>query len=617
MNGRSRSANEQKGRSLGWFTNMFGGATPKPAAAAASAAAEWKARGNAALGQGNLAEAIRCYEQGAQADPADGALRLNLGFALLESGQAQAAEARLNQALALRRPAESFAHEAHYLLARAQSALGRAADALRSCETALAIEPAFAEAVEEGIGALRALGRTDDAAQWAARLAALRPSPAARLQSAQALLAAGQAAQAATLLESLCAEEPLHREASSLYFAALFGAARFNQALAEAQRMLAISGPDAAGLGNVAAAQGRLGRPAEALAALDEALRLEPGRQEALVNRAALLYMLGRIPEAVACAQEGLRRYPDDANLHWNLAIGQLLLGNFEEGWAEHEWRHPQNGTPRLPQPRWKGEDLRDHTMFLYGEQGFGDNIQFLRYVPEIARQARVLHLRVPPPLEPLMTQLPPNSVLVPKGSALPVTDFECSLMSLPAVLRTSEATIPRQVPYLQADPARVKAWRERLGTGRLNVGIAWAGKPTHFNDLNRSMPLATFMQAAAAGCRFVTTQPDVREADRAVLAAWPDVLDAGRELKDFADTAALVEALDLVISVDTSVAHLAGALAKPVWLLLPYVPDWRWLLDRSDSPWYPSARLYRQPAIGDWDSVLLRVKADLEAMSP
>lgn len=604
---------------MGWFKNTFGRAAPVPAAppAAVNAGAEWKARGNAALGQGRLAEAIRCYEGGVQADPADASLRLNLGFALLESGQVPAAEGRLKEALALRAPADTFSHEAHYLLARAQRALGRPVDALRSCEAALATQPAFAEAVEEGLAILGSLGRTEDAVQWARRLVSLRPTPAARLQLANLLLAAGQPAEAAALLVPLCAEEPLNREASSLLFAALFGAARFADALAEAQRMLAITGPDAPGLGNVAAAQGRLGRPAEALAALDEALRLEPGRHEALVNRAALLYMLGRVPEAVACAKEGLRRFPDDANLHWNLAIGQLLLGNFEEGWAEHEWRHRQAGTARLPQPRWQGEALEGRTLFLYGEQGYGDSIQFLRYVPEVAARARTVHLRVPPALEPLLTQLPRNCLLVPKGVALPVTDFECPLMSLPAVLRTTQATIPRQVPYLQADPERVRAWRERLGTGRLNVGIAWSGKPTHFNDVNRSMTLAAFRQAAADGCRFVTTQPDVREADRAALAAWPDLLDAGRELRDFADTAALVEALDLVISVDTSVAHLAGALARPVWLLLPYVPDWRWMLDRDDSPWYPTARLYRQPAIGDWESVLARVKADLTAMAP
>jgi hypothetical protein len=188
--------------------------------------------------------------------------------------------------------------------------------------------------------------------------------------------------------------------------------------------------------------------------------------------------------------------------------------------------------------------------------------------------------------------------------------------MSVPAVLGTTIDTIPAGVPYLRADPARVEAWRERLDPATLNVGIAWAGNPKHGNDHNRSMPLSTFRAIDLEGCRFLTAQPDVRDADRPVLDGWARADDLGSGLRDFDDTAAYFEALDLVITVDTSVAHLAGALGRPVWLLLPYVPDWRWLLDRTDSPWYPSARLYRQPARADWPSVLERVRMDLAALA-
>jgi hypothetical protein len=186
--------------------------------------------------------------------------------------------------------------------------------------------------------------------------------------------------------------------------------------------------------------------------------------------------------------------------------------------------------------------------------------------------------------------------------------------MSLPTLLGTRLDSIPAAVPYLRADAARARQWRERLPGDALNVGIAWSGKTTHVNDHNRSMTLATFRAIEVPGCRFVTIQPQLRDVDREALATWPQALDLGSELRDFADTAALVDALDLVISVDTGVAHLAGALARPVWILLPHAPDWRWMLERADSPWYPTARLYRQPAPGRWDPVLAAVRADLEA---
>jgi ADP-heptose:LPS heptosyltransferase len=183
-------------------------------------------------------------------------------------------------------------------------------------------------------------------------------------------------------------------------------------------------------------------------------------------------------------------------------------------------------------------------------------------------------------------------------------------------VLGTTLETLPATVPYLHAQPEATQAWRERLAGTGLKVGIAWSGNPKHANDHNRSMTLETFRAIDAEGCRFFTVQPHMRDADRALFPQWSRAEDVGRELREFRDTAALLEALDLVITVDTSVAHLAGALARPVWVLLPYMPDWRWLLDRTDSPWYPTARLYRQPALRDWPSVLARVRADLVALA-
>lgn len=604
-----------------WLRNPFArrAQVRPPVTREAAAAADWKARGNAALANGELAEAARCYEQGVLADACDASLRLNLGFALLEQGQLGVAAQRLDEALALRRPGDDFAHECHYLLGRCHDGLGRPAQALRSFEAAVAAQPAFAQALQEGARLLGQLQRHGEAVEWARRLVLLQPAPFARTVLAQQLALAGGADEAAALLAGVCAEEPANMQVSMQRFNLLFGLARFEEALAEARRLLALTGPSAV-LVNVAAALGRLGRHEEALAAVDEALRLDPVQRDAIANRAGLLSSLGRVEEATECARAGLRLYPDHPDLHWNLAISLLLAGDFEAGWIEHEWRDrsgpPVGAPPDLAQPRWRGESLEGRAIFLYGEQGFGDTIQFLRFVAEIARRARAVYLQVPRSLEALIAQLPANCAPLAPGTARPPFDFHCPLMSVPEVLRVTESTIPAQVPYVRADSKRVQAWRNRMPAARLKVGIAWSGKPSHFNDINRSMPLEMFRELAADGCQFVTVQPQLREADRATLDRWPEVLDCSGELNDFGDTAALVEALDLVISVDTSVAHLAGALGKPVWILLPHPPDWRWMLGRSDSPWYPTARLYRQGEARSWPDVLARVRADLASLA-
>lgn len=606
---------------MGWLREAFGrrAATPAPAAAAAPGAAECKARGNEALGQGQLAQAARWYEQGVQADPADASLRLNLGFVLLEQGQPQAAIECLQQALALRGSGDGFAHEAHYLLGRAEAAAGRTQAALPALQEALRLQPAFAEALEEGVRVLHQLQRHAEAADWARRLLDLRADRFTRFLLATELSLAKQDAEAAALLAQVCAEEPGHLDASALLFHSLMQMDRLDEALAEAQRLLAVTGPHPAPLVNLSAVLEKMNRLDEALVHLDEALRLDPRRRDAIVNKVAVLTGLVRMREAAATAEAGLRLYPDDADLHWGLCIACLTQGEFTRGWQEHEWRTRsiafRGSEMELEQPRWQGESLAGRSIFLYGEQGFGDNIQFLRYVPLVAQQAGTVYLQVMELLEPLMTQLPANVRLLPQHSLLPPIAYHCPLMSLPAVLGMTEANLPKQVPYLQADPARVQRWRERLPQGTLNVGIAWSGKPTHTNDRNRSMTLAVFRALAAEGCRFVTVQPQLRDADRVTLAGWDQALDFGSELRDFSDTAALIEALDLVVSVDTSVAHLAGALARPVWILLPHAPDWRWLLEREDSPWYPTARLFRQGPDRSWDPVLARVRRELAAL--
>jgi len=504
-----------------------------PEAPQAPARVDWLARGNAALAAGQIDEAAQCYEQGVAAEPADPIARLNHGFALMEQAQFAAAAARMQEALALQRPGDDFAHEAHYLLGRARLELGELAQALAGFETAARLKPGFLDPVADAIRTLHRLGRHAEAAQWSRQRA-----------------------------EQVAAQ----------------------------------------------------------LAQLDATLRADPGSADAANRRVALLIEDLRLQEAVAAAREALVHLPDNVELHWALSMASLLLGDFATGWQEHEWRlrHPvySRKVVHLQQPRWQGEALEGRTIFLHAEQGFGDGLQFIRFLPEVARRANTVLLHVPLQLFPLLADgLPANCTLVDEDAPLPPMDFQLPLMSLPLVLGTTPATIPAAVPYVRADPREVARWRERLGPGGPRVGITWSGNAAHVNDRNRSIPLQAFRSLAVEGCRFYALQTEVRPGDRGALTEWPGLVDLGPELRDFADTAALMEALDLVITVDTSVAHLAGALGQPVWILLPNLPDWRWMLDRTDSPWYPTARLYRQETAGDWSVPVERVRADLAGL--
>jgi len=304
---------------------------------------------------------------------------------------------------------------------------------------------------------------------------------------------------------------------------------------------------------------------------------------------------------------------------HWNLALALLVQGHFPEGWEEYEWRWKTKGllSPRqlLPQPLWDGRPLAGRAILLHAEQGLGDTIQFIRYLPLVAQRGGRVIVECQPELQRLVQAMTPDIPVLARGQPLPDFAFQCPLLSLPKALGTTLATIPATVPYLHADAQNVQMWRDRLaGHGSaLKVGLIWAGNPHHKNDRNRSVKLASLAPLAQVpGVQFYSLQKGAAAAQAKTPPPGMDLIDRTDDLQDFADTAAMIANLDLVIAVDTSVVHLAGALAKPVWTLLPYCPDWRWLLKRQDSPWYPTMRLFRQPEIGDWDSVIQQLAAAL-----
>ena len=355
-----------------------------------------------------------------------------------------------------------------------------------------------------------------------------------------------------------------------------------------------------------------------------EALRLKPDYGDAHTNLGIVFSYLGDVAQAEACHRAALAINPRDAEAHSNLAYALCLAGRLDEAWPEYEWRwrtklysrHRRN----FAQPLWNGEVIDNRVILLHAEQGFGDTLQFCRYVPLVAATGARIVLEAPRPLARLLAGLPGIERFVKQGDPLPSFDYHCPLMSLPRAFGTTPGAIPAVIPYLRADAALAAYWRERLaGLGGLRVGLAWAGDPrpgsawANAIDRRRSITLGHFAPLAkVAGCSFISLQKGAASAQTASPPPGMEIHDWTGELDDFADTAALIETLDLVICVDTAIVHLAGALGRPVWLLNRFDTCWRWLLDREDSPWYPTLRQFRQPKPGDWDSVIAKVCEEL-----
>jgi len=327
---------------------------------------------------------------------------------------------------------------------------------------------------------------------------------------------------------------------------------------------------------------------------------------------------LGRLDEAVMSYEAALKIKPDDRETSWNRALALLLLGRFEEGWLAYEYRNLRRKTlaaRKYPQPLWWGQEpLKDRHLYVYWEQGLGDTIQFARYVLLAAAAGAKVTFSLQDPLLRLFEGFDSAITMIGQNEAPTEFDLHCPLMTLPLAFGTRLETIPAfESGYLSVPPADIARWDQRLPRGRRRIGLVWSGSRIHGNDANRSIRLARLSPLLQTDDIWVSLQKEIRDADRAALAG-SGLLDVSAELGDFADTAALISSLDLVISVDTSVAHLAGALGKPTWIMLPFAPDFRWLLDREDSPWYPKMRLFRQSRAGDWDGVIARIGEALRA---
>ena len=502
---------------------------------------------------------------------------------------------------------------------------GRREDAFKIFDKAVQLQPDDADLWTSLGNALVELERPADAILSFQQALKLNPHHWDAANKAALLFLQSGRFEEALVCCNLCDElRPDRSPTLSMRALTLYNLRRFEEALAANSRAHALDPDNADICNNTGNVLRSLGRDEEALGWFDQALQLRPNFATAVANKAVSLAELRRFDEAFAAYYRARAIDPNDALAEWNLALLQLQTGNFRDGWAGREarWKIPSLSDgyyPKLSAPAWSGaEPVAGKTILLCADEGLGDSIQFARYVPIVAARGARVVLVVHDALCSLLGGLTGVSECLPKSAAtLPAFDFHCPLSRLPLVFGTRLDTIPVEKSYLPPPAAdRVQGWQERLGPhDRLRVGLVWSGNPNHNNDRNRSIPLRELARILDVDATFVSLQKAPKPDDRAALLERTEIVDLTADLTDFADTAELISCLDLVITVDTSVAHLAGALGCPTWILLPYyAPDFRWLLDRDDSPWYPSVRLFRQNQSRDYADVLERVRAELRA---
>ena len=431
----------------------------------------------------------------------------------------------------------------------------------------------------------------------------------------------GRLQQAEELYRQVLASEPGNVDALQLLGVLAHQNGRHETAIELLTRALRLRGAVPSLHNNLGEAYRMLDRYPEAIAAYQKAIQLQSDFAEAHNNLGTVYQNQGEFEKGLTCYEHAIRFQPGYANAHYNLARTLLTLGEFERGWREYEWRWSKEEfrRPAIAQPAWDGSPLAGRTLLVQAEQGLGDTIQFIRYVPILQSQGANVFAEVRPALVPLFSQSGIRG-LIPQQSALPHFDVHASLLSIPRLLNTSLDSIPAQVPYLSAEPRLIDHWRRKLGEQNgFKVGIFWqVAKNSPLPG--RSFPLsATEPLARLPGVCLVSLQKGFGTEQIPTNAERVPVLDFANELDEtsgpFMDTAALVSELDLVISADSAVAHLAGALGVPGWVLLPLAADWRWMHSRLDSPWYPTLRLFRQERRGDWAGVFEKVASALKAL--
>ena len=511
--------------------------------------------------------------------------------------------------------------DALHLLGVLNQQRGKTGEAYRLLTAALKLQPRSPDALSNLALVLHALKRSDEALAHIDKALALAPYHGDALNNrGNVLLDLKRPRDAIVAFDAVLARQPRHVQARVNRGNALVELGQNEQALADYDAALSLAPGHPLALYNRGNALRALGREPEAIADYDRALAATPNHVNAWLNRGLALAAHNRHQDALASYDKALAFAPGHADAHFNAALSLLTIGDYRRGFAEYEWRWKRTGmsaSKRFRQPLWLCEfPLANKTILLHAEQGLGDTVQFARYAPLLARAGAKVVLEVQPELKELLAGLEGVASIVALGEALPAFDMHCPLASLPLACKTEVSGIPADIPYLRASEQRMAQWRPRLeALPSPRIALAWSGRSTHANDRNRSLTLAQLEPLLAApGVSFVSVQRELREFDAELLSKMPNITQLGLELATFADTAAVLALCDLVICVDTSVAHVAGALGRKTLVLLPFQPDWRWMLDRERSPWYPAVKLFRQPKPGDWHSVINRLRAELHA---
>jgi tetratricopeptide (TPR) repeat protein len=539
--------------------------------------------------QSRLAEAEAAYRQIVQQDPTHRGAWLNLGNVLVDQDRHDAAVHAYQQVLNGRLDADALVPMALTNLAGCLCELDRTEEAIRACRRALEFEPDYAPAcINLGV-AFDAQGQFDAAVTAYRRAIEIDPAAAkAYANLAVALRAIGE----------------------------------IDEAIRAGTRAIEIEPGCAQAHTNLGVALDAQGKAEEAVAAHRRAIAIEPSFGKAHANLAVALRSTGALDEALAASHRAAELEPSSPEIRFNHAHALLMNGHWTAGFDELRWgkrcRLWAGGYPSFEQPEWRGERFDGRTLLLFAEAGLGDTLQFVRYLPMAAERGGSILLQAQPALAPLLRDIRGVTVIA-QGEPLPPFDLQLPLMRLAHVFGTTPESVTAEVPYLRADPVKREAWRDFFGgVVTLKVGVVWAGNPRHKGDRQRSIAAdAVLPRLVISGVQLYSLQKEPRAADMPVLQALGDkIIDLAPRLHDFAETAAAVAALDLVISVDTSVAHLAGALGRPTWVLLPYALDWRWLRDREDSPWYPTMRLFRQERPQAWAGAIGRASEELARMA-